>query len=456
MPNLSSAFKLILKILLLFSLMVLTLIIIMSGVGYWLYQSQLQARLPLTEEWHYTLPPNAHLNMVAKELIAQGWLNYPSAILWVGLARFQNQARRIKAGEYAIPVGTTPQQFLAILVSGKTIQYTLTLPEGWNFRQVMAAVNAHPHLIHTLTDLDNATIMAKLNQAGQFPEGRFYPDTYSFSNRTTDVTILRRAYHTMEKVLQETWQQRVNNLPFKTATEALILASLVEKETGVPEERPLIAGVFVRRLQKKMLLQTDPTVIYALGTVYNGNIRKVDLKLKNPYNTYLYPGLPPTPIAMPGRAALGAAVKPAGGESLYFVAKGNGSHYFSATYPEHECAVIEFQLKRKTAAKRCQQYPNLQIAKAEKAQVKTDLVKETAVNTKTEVSTETGVKTEIEVKTETGVKTETEVKLETEVKAETGVKTETEVNTKTGVNTETKIESKTTETVVSTSEAKKK
>jgi UPF0755 protein len=356
--SLKTVLRALLRVLLTVFLFCLLLTAIAMGSGYWLYEAQLKAPLPLTEEWHYTLSPNATLSTVAKDLITQGLLNYPNALLWVFLARTQNKAQRIKAGDYAVPVGTSPQTFLEILISGKTIRYTLTLPEGWNFHQVMAAIHQHPHLTHTLTNLDDAAIMAKLGWSDQQPEGRFYPDTYSFPKGMTDVAFLQRAYHAMVKELDEIWQKRNKDLPLKTPHEALILASLVEKETAVSDERPLIAGVFIRRLQKNMKLQTDPTVIYALGSAYNGNIRKQDLETKNPYNTYVNFGLPPTPIAMPGRAALQAAVNPANGDALYFVAKGNGSHYFSPSYPEHECAVIEYQLK-KPIPKRCYRYPKL-------------------------------------------------------------------------------------------------
>ncbi len=356
MLNLS--LKSFLKVLFFFFLFSLVILTILAGSAYWVYECKLQTPLPVKKEWHYTLQPNTTFSTVAKDLMKEGLISYPTALFWVLSARLQNQAQRIKAGEYAFPVGTTLQDILDMLVSGKTLQYTLTIPEGWNFRQVLEAVNRHPHLVHTLINLDDVSVMTKLGWLDQKPEGRFYPDTYSFPSRTTDVAFLQRAYRAMEKELEKAWQKREKELPLKTSYEALTLASIVEKETGVPEERPLIAGVFVRRLQKNMLLQTDPTVIYALGEDYHGNIRKQDLEVKSPYNTYVTPGLPPTPIAMPGRAALEAAVNPAPGDALYFVAKGNGSHYFSATYAEHECAVVEYQLK-KPLPKRCQQYPNL-------------------------------------------------------------------------------------------------
>ena len=309
----------------------------------------------------YTVKPNTTLRKVSMDLMEKELLDYPTALAWVSLARFQKRAHLIKAGEYIIPLGTTPQQMLDIMIAGRTIQHSLTILEGWNFRQMMAAIRKHPQIVQTLGDIDKATIMAKLGWPDQHPEGRFYPDTYHFPTGTTDVKFLQRAYRIMERELKAAWEKRRDDLPLDTAYEALILASIVEKETGVAEERPLIAGVFVRRLKKDMRLQTDPTVIYALAEAFDGDIRKRDLKIDSPYNTYRYKGLPPTPIAMPGRAALYAVAEPADGETLFFVSKGDGSHYFSATNREHECAVIEYQLKDKapkTYRRRCRRYPS--------------------------------------------------------------------------------------------------
>lgn len=344
----------------------LILLLFMTAVscgGYWLYKYRLTAPLPMIDDLHYTVQPNATLRRVSIDFMDRGLLDYPSALAWVSLARFQKKAHLIKAGEYLIPEGTTPQQLLEIMITGKTIQHTLTLPEGWNFRQVMAVIRKHPTLVQTLDEsLNNEAIMEKIGWPSQHPEGRFYPDTYMFPKGTTDVEFLQRAYKVMESELKAAWEKRSDDLPFNKPYEALILASIIEKETGAAEERPLIGGVFVRRLKKNMLLQTDPTVIYALGEAYDGNIRKSDLRVKNPYNTYVYKGLPPTPIAMPGRAALHAAVNPADGDALYFVAKGNdGSHYFSATYKEHNCAVIEYQLKIHSPRRyraQCKKYPS--------------------------------------------------------------------------------------------------
>lgn len=343
-----------------FLLIILLLIVAAGSSCYYIYEYQLNSPMPLINDWRYTLPSKANISQVAKDLMKQDLLNYPEALVWVCLARVNEKAHKIKAGEYQIPVGTTPQQFLEILVSGKPLQHSLTLPPGWNFRQVMAAVHQHPALKHTLVNLTPEEIMTRLGFSTEHPEGRFYPDTYHFPTGMSDVEFLRRAYQMMEKELKTVWQKRRADLPLKSAYEALILASIVEKETAAPEERPLIAGVFIRRLNKKMLLQTDPTVIYALGETFDGNIRKQDLSIDNPYNTYRYKGLPPTPIAMPGQAALEAVINPAEGDALFFVAKGNGYHHFSTSEQEHECAVIEYQLKNDEAKRRsrCNQYRN--------------------------------------------------------------------------------------------------
>ncbi len=347
-------------------ILLLFLTIIAGGAGYWIYQYQLTAPLPIEKDIHYTVDQGVGLRHIAIDLMDRKLLNYPAAFSWVALARYQHKAHLIKSGEYLVPKGTTPQEFLNLIISGKTIQHSLTLIEGWNFRQVLAAVRKHPQIVQTLGNLDNKAIMAKLGWPNQHPEGRFFPDTYLFPTGTTDVMFLRRAYKRMQTELALAWEKRQADLPLKSPYEALILASIIEKETAVPEERPLIAGVFVRRLKKGMRLQTDPTVIYALGEAYKGDIRNQDLKVNNPYNTYKNKGLPPTPIAMPGRAALYAAVNPAAGDALYFVAKGGGKHYFSATYKEHNCAVIEYQLKDKSPRrykKQCQKYPSCPICK---------------------------------------------------------------------------------------------
>jgi UPF0755 protein len=284
------------------------------------------------------------LKRLAHDLAERAVLDQPDYFYWYG--RQRRQAHLIQAGEYAVPADATPSQLFDLLVSGETIKYTLTLVEGWNFRQVMAAIRADPVLRQTLEGLENAQIMQRLGYADQHPEGRFFPDTYHFPRGATDIQLLQRAYQRMQKIVAGIWPERAPDIAVKTPEEALILASIVEKETGKPEERTQIAGVFTRRLKMSMKLQTDPTVIYGMGERYDGNIRRRDLREDTPYNTYVHKGLPPTPICMPGRDAIYAAVHPAAGDTLYFVAKGDGAHQFSATLREHNRAVRKYQLKR--------------------------------------------------------------------------------------------------------------
>ena len=269
---------------------------------------------------------------------------------WRLLARQMDAAGRLKVGEYALEPRLTPRDLLQRMRDGRVLQYRVTLVEGWNFRQLRAALAAAQPLEHEAGDLDDAQLMAALGHPGQHPEGRFLPETYLYQRGDSDLDVLRRAHAAMEQALAQAWAARAPDVPLKSADEALVLASIVEKETGQARERPQIAGVFARRLRKGMLLQTDPTVIYGMGSSYAGNIRRRDLTTDTPYNTYTRTGLPPTPIAMPGRAALQAAVAPAPGDALYFVSRNDGSHVFSATYAEHNAAVDCHQRKRCPAA----------------------------------------------------------------------------------------------------------
>ena len=292
----------------------------------------------------YQLVSGSSLSGVARDLERQGYLE--SALYLRIMARMDGLASQIKAGEYHLEKGLTPKSLMALLVSGQVKSYALTLVEGWNFRQVLEAVRQHEALEQTLSELDHQQIMARLGHPDLHPEGRFLPDTYHFPRGTRDSDFLKRAFDAMQDLLQREWKSRQAGLPLKSPDEALILASIVEKETGQAEERPQIAGVFIRRLKKGMLLQTDPTVIYGMGEQYDGNIRRRDLKQDTPYNTYLRKGLTPTPISMPGAHAIHAVMHPAEGKSLYFVAKGNGYHHFSETLAEHNRAVRKYQLKR--------------------------------------------------------------------------------------------------------------
>ena len=251
--------------------------------------------------------------------------------------------RRIKAGNYEITPGTTPYTLLQKLVQGEESLQVLTLVEGWNFRQVRAALAREDGIKHDSAALSDADLMARLERPGVAPEGRFFPDTYTYAKGSSDLAVLRRALHAMDRRLEAAWSQRASDTPLKNADEALVLASIVEKETGRASDRALIAGVFANRLRIGMLLQTDPTVIYGLGDKFDGNLRKRDLQTDTPWNTYTRSGLPPTPIAMPGKAALLAAVQPEPTKALYFVAKGDGTSHFSASLGEHNRAVNRYQ-----------------------------------------------------------------------------------------------------------------
>jgi len=292
----------------------------------------------------YILKPGGSVTTLAADLKALGVLE--NRLYMRLLARWEGQASQLKAGEYLFTVGMSPRNVLNLIVAGKVVNHTFTLVEGWTFRQVMEAINQNDVLIHALNDLTDEEIMQRIGHAGEHPEGRFFPDTYHFPRGTTDISFLQRAYNAMDRFLQFEWERRDIGLPLKTPYDAVILASIVERETGVPLERPEIAGVFIRRLQKRMRLQTDPTVIYGMGEAFDGNLRRRDLKTKTPYNTYTNYGLPPTPIAMPGADAIMAALHPAPGSSLYFVARGDGSHQFSDTLEMHNKAVRKYQLKK--------------------------------------------------------------------------------------------------------------
>jgi UPF0755 protein len=298
--------------------------------------------MAIQQEYALHVTPGSNLRRVAEQLQRDGLIE--DALLLRALGRISGQASQIKAGEYRLAPGTTPPQLLAQLVAGEVVQYSLTLIEGWNFRQLMDAVRSHGALEQTLDGLSDAQIMAKLGAPELHPEGQFYPDTYQFPRGTTDLAFLQRAFDHMQQRLAAEWAKREPGLPVESPYEALVLASIIERETGVPSERQRIAGVFVRRLQQGMRLQTDPTVIYGMGERYQGDIRYSDLRRDTPYNTYTRHGLPPTPIAMPSGAAIHAALNPAKGKELYFVSRGDGSHHFSASLKEHNAAVRRYQL----------------------------------------------------------------------------------------------------------------
>ncbi len=323
------------------------LIIAASFGGGWILmdlQQYVRTPLPVEISQSFTVAPGDNLITVAETLRERGIVQHPRYLVWY--ARWQGDADHIQAGEYVLEPGLTPAVLLERLTQGGVAQYAVTIPEGWTFRQMLQALWRNDKLRPTLQGLDDEAIMARLGHPGEHPEGRFFPDTYIFTRDTTDAAILSRAYDAMARRLAREWAQRAPGLPYKTPYEALIMASIIEKETAIPEERAMIAGVFVRRLQRNMRLQTDPTVIYGLGEDFDGNLRRRDLKRDTPYNTYVRRGLPPTPIALPGADSLHAALHPAPGDALYFVARGDGSHYFSATIEEHNAAVRRYQLNR--------------------------------------------------------------------------------------------------------------
>ncbi len=288
--------------------------------------------------------PGAGIDSVARQLQQQPGLSRPAFYL-EAYTRLSGLAPRLKAGEYALTPDLTPRILLDRIVAGRVIQYPLTVVEGWTFRQLRQALAAHPKLTQTLSGVSDADVMGRLGRPGGHPEGRFLPDTYYFPAGFTDEAFLRRALTAMDQRLTEAWNRRDPNTPVNDPYQALILASIIEKETGVAAERPQIAGVFARRLRMGMRLQTDPTVIYGLGEAFDGNLRRRDLETDTPYNTYTRQGLPPTPIALPGKDALNAAVNPASGDALYFMADGEGGHVFSRTLDEHNRAVRQYRLR---------------------------------------------------------------------------------------------------------------
>ena len=312
----------------------------------------------LTESQLYSVESGKGFNAVVNDLSAQNILRRPLlTALWV---RFFEPDFLLKVGEYRLPAFSSPSQIIEILSSGVSVQYKVTLLEGDNALQMLARLPVNdtlngdlskPDVLKADTHINSLLASRAIELMGDttHAEGWFLPDTYFYSRGDHASSILLRAHLAMIKVLEEEWAARDQGLPYQSAYEALIMASLIEKETGVAYERPQIAGVFVRRLQKRMRLQTDPSVIYGLGAEYNGNLRRADLKRDTVYNTYTRHGLPPTPIAMPGRAAIHAALHPLDGDALYFVAKGDGSHYFSATLKEHQAAVRKYQIKQRRA-----------------------------------------------------------------------------------------------------------
>jgi UPF0755 protein len=325
---------------------VASVLVAVAGAALWGWQGMktLEMEADLQEPMLYMVSRGTSYNAVDRDLEEQGLVE--EAIWLKLLARVEPEVTSIRAGEYEFQPGMTPRDMIALMVRGQTKARMVQFIEGKRFRDARAALAQADHLEQLTADWPAAKIMAELGDEGAHPEGRFFPDTYAYSRGDSDLEILRRAYERMNNVLAAEWAGRADDLPYENPYEALIMASIIERETGVPEERPDIAGVFIRRLQRGMRLQTDPTVIYGMGDAYEGRITRRDLRTHTPYNTYRISGLPPTPIALPGRASIHAAVHPADGDTLYFVARGDGSHKFSRTLEDHRRAVRQYQLNR--------------------------------------------------------------------------------------------------------------
>jgi len=294
--------------------------------------------------FEFDVKPGATLRAVARDLAAQGVL--PSDLPLVALARWRGVDRAIKAGNYEIPAGITLPRLLDKLTQGDVTQVALTIIEGTTFAELRSALAANPNVARGVIELPDAELMARIGASDSRPEGWFFPETYFFSAGSADAVVLSRAHRLMQQRLDAAWKKRPPNSPLKTPYDALVLASIVEKETGRPADRPLVASVLVNRLRAGMRLQADPTVIYGLGASFDGNLRKRDLEADGPYNTYTRDGLPPTPIALPSAASLDAAVNPPRTEYLYFVSRGDGTSVFSTNLADHNRAVAKFQRAR--------------------------------------------------------------------------------------------------------------
>lgn len=319
---------------------------VLAGTGLWKMNRFMDTPVSLPENGALiAIAPGSSFATVAGNLVAEGIIDND---FWYRLyARYSQKAGGIQVGEYRLETGATPRTILDQFIRGAVQLYSFTIIEGWNHRDLLRALHANETIVESMTDEDWPAFLESLGSTVVHPEGLFLPETYRIPRNTTDRQLLSQAYELMQEVLEEEWQARDEIVPVGSPYEALVLASIVEKETARADERPRIAGVFARRLEKRMRLQTDPTVIYGIGAGFDGNLTRKHLQTDTPYNTYTRHGLPPTPIAMPGRAAINAVLHPADGKALYFVATGlgDGSHKFSATKAEHDAAVAEY-LKR--------------------------------------------------------------------------------------------------------------
>jgi UPF0755 protein len=314
------------------------LVVAAGGIFFWLVSSPLELR---TEQVDFHIAPGSSLRMAAKEIANSGVVVDPLQL--IVLAKVMRVESIIKAGSYEINRGITLLELLNKLTRGDVTQTEIAFIEGWTFRQWRERLDAHPDVRHDTKGMSDQEVMRLIGASETFSEGLFFPDTYLFAKQSRDIDVLSRAYRTMRRHLAREWEARVAGLPYTDVSQALIMASIVEKETGRDQDRPMVAAVFVNRLRQGMLLQTDPTVIYGLGDHFDGNLRKRDLLTDTPYNTYTRTGLPPTPIAMPGLASLQAALHPAQSPAIYFVARGDGSSQFSRTLDEHNQAVNRYQ-----------------------------------------------------------------------------------------------------------------
>ncbi|MBL8447283.1 MAG: endolytic transglycosylase MltG [Zoogloeaceae bacterium] len=318
--------------------LVLVSLAVLAGCLAWYAQHPLTLARPVVD---FNLPLGTPMKQAARRIEAAGVEVHPVILEW--LARIARIDRTVKAGSYEVAAGLTPWQLLLKITRGDVSQGELTLVEGWTFRQFRAALDAHPDLRHDSAGLDEAQLMARLGAVESSPEGLFFPDTYLFDKQSSDLRVLERAYQAMKDRLAGAWAARAPDLPLAGAYEALILASIVEKETGLAADRPLVASVFLNRLRVGMRLQTDPTVIYGLGGSFDGNLTRRHLATDGPYNTYQRQGLPPTPIAMPGAEALRAVLQPPASDFYYFVARGDGSSEFTRSLEDHNRAVARYQ-----------------------------------------------------------------------------------------------------------------
>jgi UPF0755 protein len=330
-------------------LFVLLAAAVCSGAGLWWWAGQpleIPLRAQSEDALDLQISSGSSASSISQSIVKTTGGSAVQELLFHVWLRVSGKAGELKAGSYEIIFGDSPRSLIDKIISGKQSLRSVTFIEGWNWRQVRAALAKAPHLKNDSAALTDAQLMQRLGRAGMHPEGRFFPDTYRYAKNASDLTVLRAALQTMDKQLAAAWQARSADLPLKSPEELLTMASIVEKETGAAKDRATISGVFANRLNINMRLQTDPTVIYGLGEAFDGNIRKRDLQTDTPYNTYTRAGLPPTPIAMPGQAALLAAAQPAQTKALYFVARGDGSSEFSETLDAHQRAVNTYILGR--------------------------------------------------------------------------------------------------------------